>query len=182
MASAALMFYEFTSMCKLDMSRGTQSSNRARLILLSSIFYIIIPVSMLVELRLASIHNVLFIFAICWATDISCLLFGKLFKGPKLAPRISPGKTWSGAIGGVMGVLALFCANIEQFQAEHKLWLYVLLSCIGQCGDLFESWLKRQCNVKDSGSFMRGHGGILDRADSVIFVTITYYIYNICMH
>lgn len=122
--------------------------------------------------------------AICWAADIFAYVFGKLFGKRKLAPRISPGKSWEGAVGGTLTVIALswgivylageipLLENTWQYQASQKwpaalftLWL-VALSAISIAGDLFESLLKRRVNLKDSSGLLPGHGGVLDRIDA----------------
>jgi phosphatidate cytidylyltransferase len=108
------------------------------------------------------------LFSIIWATDIAAYFVGRALQGPKLAPRISPSKTWSGAVGGILAA----CLTIP-FQPSHPIspWILVpVLSMVGQGGDLWESWVKRRLGVKDSGSFLPGHGGFLDRLDSALAV------------
>lgn len=129
--------------------------------------------------------GLLFAFAIPVITDIFCMLCGTFFKGKKLCPNISPNKTVSGAIGGVVfALLVSIClflildatATFENLFSiiNLKLWHIIILSVIasvsGQFGDIFESFIKRKANVKDSGSLLPGHGGILDRIDSHLFV------------
>lgn len=116
-------------------------------------------------------------------TDTFAMLTGSLIGGKKLCPKISPNKTISGAVGGVLwSVLLLACVylifgSIESFVPLMEIlpiWEYLLIvlfgSCVAQCGDLFESIIKRRANVKDSGVFLPGHGGCLDRIDSHIFI------------
>jgi phosphatidate cytidylyltransferase len=107
--------------------------------------------------------------AIVWATDIGAYFAGRAIGGPKLAPRISPAKTWAGLGGGVVaagivGLLIAVCAGLPS--ALH--WLAAPLAVAAQAGDLFESWLKRRAGVKDSGRLLPGHGGALDRLDGVV--------------
>lgn len=114
----------------------------------------------------------LFVFAVVWSTDILAYFVGRAIGGPKLAPRISPGKTWSGAIGGTVsgviagaGVFASFFPNL----GVRLIGLALLLSVAGQIGDLFESFIKRRFGVKDSSKLIPGHGGVMDRVDGLVF-------------
>lgn len=107
--------------------------------------------------------------SIVWATDIGAFFAGRTIGGPKLAPRLSPSKTWAGLIGGVL--LASVVAGL--LHARFGLpWRMTLaspaLAVVAQGGDLFESWLKRRAGVKDSGNILPGHGGVLDRLDGVV--------------
>jgi len=109
--------------------------------------------------------RVLVLLLIVWATDIAAYLAGRLIGGPKLAPAISPGKTWSGAAGGLAGAL------VVGLVAAPGMWgmaTAAVLSVVSQVGDLMESWIKRRCGVKDSGHLIPGHGGLLDRLDGVL--------------
>lgn len=114
--------------------------------------------------------NILWLFGVVWATDIAAFFVGRSLGGPKLAPRISPGKTWSGAIGGGLGAsfvgagLALAAGAAPLSAAAASL----LLSVVAQAGDLAESAVKRHFGVKDSGSIIPGHGGLFDRVDAVL--------------
>lgn len=106
-----------------------------------------------------------------WAGDTFGIIVGKLIGKKKLAPAISPSKTVEGAVGNLMGALTVGGA----FGLAMGLHLPQSLGCcaiagvLGQAGDLFESWVKRRFNVKDSGNILPGHGGFLDRADSILF-------------
>lgn len=117
------------------------------------------------------------------ATDVGAYFAGKLFGRRKLAPSISPGKTLEGSIGGILlsfAVLVLWALLANEkfpFGWVELLTVSLLLSVATQLGDLTESMLKRYCGVKDSGSFLPGHGGLLDRIDSLLFtVPLTYYL------
>ena len=141
----------------------------------ASMLYIGIPALGLVAIREAAPNGVWALFALfiaVWLTDTGALITGNLLKGPKLWPALSPNKTWSGAIGGaIAGTLAT--ALLFLF-LRSSLWHGALLglcaSVIGQLGDLFESFLKRRVGRKNSGSLIPGHGGVLDRIDSMLFV------------
>ena len=112
--------------------------------------------------------------AVISAGDVGAYISGRVLGGPKLAPQISPSKTWSGAIGGlfcsllvVAGLSILFGAHVSALSG----WGFAVLVCVlAQSGDLFESGLKRRLGIKDSGSFVPGHGGALDRFDGYLSV------------
>ncbi len=109
----------------------------------------------------------LFLAAIVWGGDIGAYLVGRLVGGPRLAPRISPGKTWSGALGGTL-VAVLAGLAVRPGHALLAGLVALLLSVAAQAGDLLESGLKRRFGVKDSGRLIPGHGGLLDRLDGVL--------------
>jgi len=122
---------------------------------------------------------VLAFFAVIWATDIGAYLVGRTLGGPKLAPAISPNKTWSGAFGGLLcGSIAGF-AVARAMDLPHATVIVILMggviSVVSQIGDLFESWWKRHFGVKDSGNLIPGHGGILDRIDGVLLASPVAY-------
>lgn len=108
---------------------------------------------------------------VVWSTDIGAYAFGRLIGGPKLLPVISPKKTWAGLVGGMIsaGIAALLVAlavgasvGLAVFAAG------AVVAVVAQVGDLFESWIKRRCNVKDSSNIIPGHGGVLDRVDGLL--------------
>jgi phosphatidate cytidylyltransferase len=118
-------------------------------------------------------NTVLWILAVVWATDIGAYAAGRTFGGPRLAPRLSPNKTWSGLIGAVLcaaavgGIVALF---VNSTIVVTILLLSGILAVVAQLGDLAESMVKRHCGVKDSSSLIPGHGGLLDRFDGMLAV------------
>ncbi len=127
-----------------------------------------------------------------FAADTTAFFAGRAFGRHLLAPQISPGKTWEGAIAGVFGAIlvSLFFTLPELFAVSNPLhlqalacWQAILLgllvSIFGQLGDLVESLFKRNMGVKDSGQLIPGHGGVLDRMDSVVFTCIVVYYYVI---
>lgn len=120
-----------------------------------------------------------FLFAVVWATDIFAYFCGRAIGGRKLAPRISPGKTWSGAVFGMFaGIAAGTLVAIFAFE-RGGLWIPLLagiLSVASQVGDLFESWLKRRFQVKDSGRIIPGHGGVMDRVDGLVFAAFAAFL------
>lgn len=124
---------------------------------------------------------VFFALAVCWVTDAAAYLVGRKVGRHKLAPRISPGKTVEGAAAGLLGAALFGLAMGRWFGFEMGLLQAALLGTslgvMGQLGDLFESWLKRRAGVKDSGALLPGHGGVLDRFDSLLFVVPTLYLW-----
>jgi len=128
---------------------------------------------------------VFFVLFVTWISDTTAFFIGRRFGQHKLAPSISPGKTWEGAIGGVCGaiLMSILFFTPNPFQLPLSYWqailLAVMVSVLGQVGDLVESLLKRNTGVKDSGGLMPGHGGILDRIDSVVFAGVVVYYYVI---
>ena len=118
---------------------------------------------------------VFFVLAVIMAGDTTAYFVGKRFGKKKLAPEISPGKTVEGALGYIAGGVSAGCLAsgfLEHFSWMEAIVLSGLLSIIGQIGDLFESWIKRVFAVKDSSSLLPGHGGLLDRLDSLVFPAV----------
>lgn len=159
--------------------------------LLLSVFFIINHIeaftTLAIKVPYLSLILIVFIWGIALLSDTFAYLVGSTLRGPKLCPKISPNKSWSGAIGGVlggvlMGVITYFIiknvASMNIILTGTKLnlvWFMVLGalgSAISQIGDIFESWLKRKAGVKDSGNFMPGHGGMLDRVDALMFALV----------
>ncbi len=147
--------------------------------------YAALPFLALAILRGSSTNGLivlLIIFAIVWGSDIAAYFAGRTFGGPKLAPAISPNKTWSGAVGGLVGAMALAAVVSAAFVGTASLVLLVfsaVVSVVSQVGDLFESWVKRRFGVKDSGSIIPGHGGVLDRLDGLIFASVAVWLLSL---
>ena len=129
------------------------------------------------------LNIVVAVFIGVWASDIFAYYFGKAFGKHKLIQRISPKKTWEGAIAGfAASVISMFTMKQtgfldQSFTNVDISFLAIFTGIGGQFGDLFESMIKRDAAVKDSGSFLPGHGGILDRFDGVVFAAPLTYIY-----
>jgi phosphatidate cytidylyltransferase len=119
-----------------------------------------------------------FVFVVVWATDIGAFFAGRTLGGPKLMPKVSPKKTWSGAIGGLLAAVAAGTGLVALFGAVGVgvVFSAALLSIAGQAGDLFESSLKRRFGVKDSGNIIPGHGGILDRVDGMVVALVVAWL------
>ena len=136
--------------------------------------YIALPALSLLVVRQTPAHPVwlvVLIFLAVWATDTGALFSGNLIGGPKLAPRLSPNKTWAGSFGGLLcaAIISLALAALLHARIWPVVAFGVLLSLAGQLGDLFESFIKRRMRRKDSGGLIPGHGGVLDRIDSILF-------------
>ncbi|MDB5394630.1 MAG: hypothetical protein JWM91_2136 [Rhodospirillales bacterium] len=139
-----------------------------------------LPYVSLTMLSLAWLHDsfgagwpfVFFVFFVVWASDIGAFVVGRSLGGPRLAPQISPNKTWSGFFGG-LGFAAAVAVCLSVAANASKPWqvveIAIGLSLLGQGGDLFESAVKRKFGVKDSGNLIPGHGGMLDRIDALLW-------------
>jgi phosphatidate cytidylyltransferase len=136
--------------------------------------YLALPALALVWLRglpQFGLQIVVWLLAVVWTTDILAYLVGRSVGGPRLAPGISPGKTWSGLCGGVLGAALAGAVTAWAIGSERLLQaagLGGLVAIVSQIGDLIESALKRRAGVKDSGTLIPGHGGVLDRLDGLI--------------
>lgn len=128
----------------------------------------------------AGLAALLFLFAVVWATDIMAYFVGRAVGGPKLAPAISPGKTWSGAIGGaVFAMLAGLAVAVyagSPLPSAMVLAFALVLSAVSQAGDLFESSVKRRFGFKDSGRLIPGHGGVMDRVDGLVAAAVVMFV------
>ena len=139
--------------------------------------YVGLPCLAILWLRVqpnGGLATLLWLFALVWATDTGAFLAGRLIGGPKLAPSISPNKTWAGLGGGVAAAALVGLATYWLLPAGNGPWLAGisgLLALVEQAGDLFESAAKRQAGVKDSSNLIPGHGGALDRLDGLLAVS-----------
>ena len=127
----------------------------------------------------------LFLLAVVFAGDTAAYYVGRAIGRHKLSPRISPGKTIEGAIGG-LGASLIAGALFKGYWLTELSWplcigLVFFLSVMGQTGDLVESMLKRSVKIKDSGSLLPGHGGVLDRIDGLLFATPALYYFKACL-
>lgn len=161
---------------------------------MAGILYVGLLLSYLVALRgLDDGRNWVFLALFTtFGSDTAAFFIGRALGRHRLAPSISPGKTWEGAIGGIFGAIivsllftlpTLFTLPNPLYLQDFSYWQAILLgllvSIFGQLGDLVESLLKRNMEVKDSGKLLPGHGGFLDRIDSIVFAGIVVYYYVI---
>ncbi len=162
------------------------SVDRPALLLLVPI-YPVLPTLFIILLNqsLASRHLLVYLFSIIWTFDTGGYLIGSLTGRTKIAPRISPNKSWEGVLGGLVSALIVFycvywirchIAGVEPIISFWTSFLIVSATCaLGLAGDLFESAIKRLAHVKDSGSILPGHGGLLDRFDAILFAVVLFY-------
>jgi phosphatidate cytidylyltransferase len=144
-----------------------------RLAMIGGLLYVGIPTFAMLSLGWVWTLLVLWVFVVTWATDILAYFAGRSIGGPKLAPRISPNKTWAGLVGGVAGAALFGWLVATWFDLEPLfLWAGGPMGAIAQAGDLYESWVKRRAGVKDSGTILPGHGGVLDRLDGLLAVAL----------
>jgi phosphatidate cytidylyltransferase len=140
--------------------------------------YVGLPCLAILWLRVqpnGGLATLLWMFALVWAVDTGAYAAGRLIGGPKLAPSISPKKTWAGLLGGVAAAAAVGFAAYSLLPQGNGLWLVPVsgaLALVEQAGDLFESAAKRRAGVKDSSNLIPGHGGALDRLDGLLAVSI----------
>ena len=129
----------------------------------------------------------LFAVVVVFATDTGAFLVGRVWGRHRMAPSVSPGKTWEGAFGGMVSALGVAAALGALLQLSVPLWQAVVvvlpIAVVAQLGDLFESRLKRASGVKDAGFILPGHGGILDRLDSILIaLPVTYYLVTLVLN
>lgn len=147
-----------------------------RLTMLGGFLYVAIPAFAAIVLDWAWFGLVFWAMVVTWSTDIFAYFAGRGIGGPKLAPRISPSKTWAGLAGGVIGAAVMGALTAHWFDLGSPFfYIGAPMGVIAQGGDLYESWMKRRAGVKDSGTILPGHGGVLDRLDGflpVVLVTL----------
>ncbi len=150
--------------------------------LVAGFAYALLPAIALLWLRDRApqgLEMVFWVFIVTWTTDIGAYFAGRAIGGPKLAPTISPNKTWAGLIGGMVSAALAGWAWTEYVMLPTALiWLAPAFAAAAQGGDLFESWLKRRAGAKDSGSLLPGHGGLLDRLDGLVVVAVLTAVFQ----
>lgn len=169
LAGTAGMVTEWVQMVRSG--RGSAAS------LLAGLLYVLLAAAALSWLRAdpgVGRTNLLFLLLLVWASDIGAYASGRAIGGPRLAPRISPGKTASGALGGLAAavLVGVAAATISSTAVIRAGALAGLLGMVAQAGDLAESYAKRRFGVKDSGRLIPGHGGLLDRVDALLAVAL----------
>lgn len=173
---AVVTLFKFTSELYFDSGK-----------LIFTVIYVALPFSFALGLPKFSSYDsnfsleVIFLFILIWSSDTFAYLVGKFFGKHKMAPKISPKKTWEGYAGGVVLTLVL-SYFVEMYQPQLRgNWMVVgfLIAAFAPLGDLVESQLKRTFGVKDSGNIIPGHGGVLDRLDSFLICVPVVYLYFI---
>ncbi|MFT5703022.1 MAG: phosphatidate cytidylyltransferase [Rickettsiales bacterium] len=166
LALTILMAFEW-----LDITKTAPEEQKSKWNI-SGFFYILLPMFSAFKIRDNNPDILLWMFAIIVATDTFAYFAGKSFGGAKLAPTISPNKTWSGLAGGVVASMVIGFLSSFMFAGGIVFFILIsaILSVLEQVSDLLESKIKRIFGVKDSGSIIPGHGGILDRFDGMVLV------------
>lgn len=174
---------------------GLRRENTASLFLswaisVLGVLYVVLPFALLLRLSMRAGEYdwrwILFPMVMIWANDTGAFVFGSLFGSHKLLERVSPGKTWEGFVGGIL-VTAGIGILVSRWAPGYGRWYFggmlgVLISVSSTLGDLVESQLKRSVHVKDSGRFLPGHGGFLDRFDSLLFTAPFVTLYFTLLH
>ena len=152
-----------------------------KMLLTFGAFYICLPIFSLIYIGNINMEYsygwILWLLIVVWATDIGGYVFGKSIGGPKIAPKISPKKTWAGLLGGMFFSCLATYAFVKlmnegyawDFSMKYLLAGAAIMTVISQIGDIFESKIKRHLNIKDSSNLIPGHGGIFDRVDGLLF-------------
>ena len=173
--SQMMVFFVFLYLFVVVLKKNAVDFDHVASLILGAM-YIGIGFSYMLQTRLVDqgLQLTLLVLLATWASDSGAYFTGRLFGKHKLWPEISPKKTIEGSIGGIiLAVIVSYLYNIFAEITDHGLliiWAAILIAVIGQIGDLVESALKRKKNVKDSGMLLPGHGGVLDRFDSLIYV------------
>jgi phosphatidate cytidylyltransferase len=180
---ATLMSFEWN---KITAKSG--SSKHPALWKIIGMFYIAIPCTAILFISEQTHGNKILIWLLLtvWSADTSAFFSGKLIGGPKLAPKISPNKTWAGFLSSVSLSYFVGLQSVHFLDPQHPRILIALtmtLTVYAQIGDLVESWIKRRFSTKDSGRAIPGHGGILDRVDGIVLtapkVAFVVFYYNV---
>ncbi len=166
--AACILYWEWVNLTKMSKQRLLWWA--------IGIPYIVIPCIALAYLSHLSHLHIFSILFFIWAVDIGAYAAGRTIGGPKIAPKISPKKTWAGLFGAMIASSAVMFGvfSTTTFHMETTPVALIVLCCIfsilAQAGDFFESWVKRTFDVKDSSNIIPGHGGLLDRLDGLLFI------------
>jgi phosphatidate cytidylyltransferase len=181
----SILFNFFIFICFLITTYEWLKLSKKNLLKLLGIIFIVISFYTIFKIRNEfdrDYFHLLLVAIICVSTDLGGYIFGNIFKGPKLT-KISPKKTYSGVIGSFLLSLIFtnlfleFSSNVQTFEFTKEMFLFILLiSFVSQIGDLIISYFKRKSKMKDTGSIIPGHGGILDRIDGAIFALPFSYV------
>lgn len=175
-AAGGAVFYTLVLVAAVLMMREWDAINAHRMSDAwgwAGVLYVTATCLSFIILREETLTLIIYLLAVVWATDIGAYFAGRQIGGPKLAPSISPNKTWSGLLGGILsavtvgGILSFFF--MFPTHVTQAALVSAGLAVVAQMGDLFESWMKRRAGMKDSSNLIPGHGGVLDRVDGLTF-------------
>lgn len=150
-------------------------------------FYPLLPFALIFALNTDTQHPyqrlIFMMFALVSAVDSGSFMIGIKYGKHKIAPNISPAKTWEGFLGGCITAVLTMVLVVWWHGNPHGPWISLIgatliISVIALCGDFFESWLKRRVNIKDAGTILPGHGGFLDRFDGILFTVFFFYLFK----
>lgn len=184
--AAAILVWEWNRLCGVEPSAARNGPREApamspanrTLWRVLGLLYVVIPCLALVWLRAdqeLGRETVFWLIAVVWATDIGAYAFGSLIGGPRLAPAVSPNKTWAGLIGGILCAGAIGAATVTVLGRGDIAVLVAISAVLGltaQGGDLLESLFKRRFGAKDAGNIIPGHGGLFDRVDGLLAAAV----------
>ncbi len=163
----------------LTFYKNEDYSSKDAFYLIGAIYLLGMLFNLIIIIRNINIYLLLYLLCVTILTDTFAFLIGSLIGKHKMAPKISPNKSWEGFLGGLIGgsiiALILYCNLLGKFNIKILL-VTLILSIIGQFGDLVYSKIKRENNIKDFSNIMPGHGGVLDRLDSLTFVIFAYVV------
>lgn len=168
--AAVIMSFEWHGIVSSNKKDDIKPAERKKWLNYGILYVGIFASSLLLLRGLDNGFGLLLVLAMVWATDIAAYFSGRIFKGPKIYAKISPNKTWAGLIGGMIasGFVGAFASVfVHSFGLLTMVLLGAFLAAVAQGGDFFESYLKRKFGVKDSGTIIPGHGGVLDRVDGL---------------
>ena len=169
-------------MLSLERDKIRQALPRAAMLLMG-VVYIFGCWRFAIRLHAVNPYWLLYALVLNWIGDAAAYYAGRSLGRHKLAPAVSPGKTWEGSVGSVLGSVLFGILFLPHFLPHVPLWhagaLSVVVNIAGQVGDLAESALKRGAGIKDSGALLPGHGGMLDRVDSSLFALPVVYLYTL---
>ena len=185
-----LAIFLFLFLCIFELFKNRDNSLANISITLFGLIWIVLLFEKSIDIRNfnGGFELTMCMFLSVWICDSAAFYFGSKFGRKKILPQISPNKTWVGSFAGLISstLLIYFLVNIDffnnlnyNFKLKDILLLGMIFGGIGQLGDFFESMIKRELKIKDSGTILQGHGGILDRFDSLFFVVPSFYLYII---
>lgn len=185
---ASLWWAAIFCLLSLYKSAWLQSSRLQKLLEYSGVIVLVPAWLALIKLHSVGPEMLMFFLALIWVADIAAYFSGKRFGKNKLAPELSPGKSREGVLGALLASVVIAVIGIRLLSIEDRIWPYFIILCvltaiISVVGDLYESLLKRKAGAKDSGTILPGHGGVLDRIDSITAAAPGYVLglYWLCV-